>query len=333
VWETGANISSNGGVSVDVTERQRRLLALCAIRVDGAGVDWSLIARQAQSGEGLDALWAGTLFETSAAGRGALAVLRWGIRTPGVLARRVDAEIAAAERVGAELVTVLDERYPANLRLVPNLPPFLFFRGTLADADTRSVAVVGTRHPSDAGLALASDMAGRLTECRVTVISGLARGIDSAAHRAALERGGRTIAALGTGITHCYPPENRGLAEQIVQAGALVSQFWPTRGPGRDTFPRRNVVTSGLSQGTVVIEAGHTSGAKMQARLALEHGKRVFLAETLVAGQDWARGYVERHGAIPIGDADEVLPHLASAERVRRWARQHQHQQLALTLL
>jgi DNA processing protein len=110
-----------------------------------------------------------------------------------------------------------------------------------------------------------------------------------------------------------------------------VSQFWPTQGPRRDSFPRRNVVTSGLSQGTVVIEAGHTSGATMQARLALEHGKQVFLTRSLVASQDWARDYVQRHGALPIDGAGEVLPHVASADRVRRKALQHQ--QLSLTLL
>jgi DNA processing protein len=316
---------------VDVTERQRRLLALCAIRVDGAGVDWSLIARQAQFEEGLDALWAGRLFETSAAARRSLPVLRQGVRAPEPLAARVATEILAAGRVGAELVTVLDEHYPANLRLIPNLPPFLFYRGTLAEADACSVAVVGTRNASGAGLARAGQVAGRLAEREVTVISGLARGIDTAAHRAALASGGRTIAVLGTGITRCYPPENHELAEQIAQAGAVVSQFWPTRTPGRDTFPRRNVVTSGLGQGTVVIEASHTSGAKMQARLALEHGKTVFLADTLVTDQAWARDYVDRHGAITVHDADEVLPHLATADRVRRKARQHQ--QLSLTLL
>jgi DNA processing protein len=316
---------------VDVTERQRRLLALCAIRVDGAGVDWSLIARQAQFEEGLDALWAGRLLETSAAARRSLPVLRRGIRAPEPWAERVETEILAAGRVGGELITVLDELYPANLRLIPNLPPFLFYRGTLAEADALSVAVVGTRNASQAGLARAGHVSGRLAEHQVTVISGLARGIDTAAHRAALASGGRTIAVLGTGITRCYPPENHDLAEEVAQAGALVSQFWPTRTPGKDTFPRRNVVTSGLSQGTVVIEASHTSGAKMQARLALEHGKKVFLADTLVADQAWAQTYVDRHGAMTVRGVDEVLPHLATAERVRRKARQNQ--QLSLTLL
>ena len=316
---------------MEVTERQRRLLALCAIRVEGTSVDWSLIARQAQFDEGLDALWAGRLFETSAAAKRCLPVLRRGVRDAGPPAERVEAEIQAADRAGARLVTVLDEEYPPNLRLIPNLPPFLFYRGTLGEADTWSVAVVGTRNASAAGLERAARLSGLLASHHVTVISGLARGIDTAAHRATLDRGGRTIAVLGTGITRCYPAENRALADQIAQAGIVVSQFWPTRAPGRDTFPRRNVVTSGLSQGTVVIEASQTSGAKMQARLALEHGKKVFLVSTLVTDQAWARDYVARRGAIAIGSVDEVLPHLAAPERVRQKARQNQR--LSLTLL
>ncbi|MGO9783327.1 MAG: DNA-processing protein DprA [Streptosporangiaceae bacterium] len=316
---------------MEITERQRRLLGLCAIRVDGASVDWSLLARQAQFEEGLDALWTGRIFETSVAAKRSVQVLHHGIRAPASLAERVEAETEAAARAGARLVTVLDEDYPANLRLIPNLPPFLFYRGNLAADDAWSVAVVGTRNASEAGIRQAARLSRLLAGHDVTVISGLARGIDTAAHQAALDSAGRTIAVLGTGITRCYPAENQDLAEQIARAGALVSQFWPTRAPGRDTFPRRNVVTSGLSQGTVVIEASQTSGAKMQARLALEHGKKVFLAASLVADQPWARGYVDRRDAIAVDDVDEVLRQLAAPDRIRQQARQQQ--QLSLTLL
>ena len=136
---------------------------------------------------------------------------------------------------------------------------------------------------------------------------------------------------LGTGITRCYPAENRDLAEEITRSGALVSQFWPTRAPGKDTFPRRNVVTSGLSQGTVVIEATKTSGAKMQARLALEHGKKVFLVKSLVTDQQWAQDYVANRGAVEVAEVEEVIGQLASSDRVRQKA--SQSRQLALTLL
>lgn len=171
-------------------------------------------------------------------------------------------------------------------------------------------------------------MARLLAERGVTVVSGMARGIDAAAHRGALAVGARTIAVMGTGITRCYPSENRGLAEEIASSGALISQFWPTRKPGKDTFPRRNVVTSGISQGTVVIEATSTSGAKMQARLALEHGKKVFLLRSLVISQPWATDYVSRRGAIEVSAVEEVSAQLADPERVRQAT--VQNQQLSL---
>jgi DNA processing protein len=314
-----------------VTDEQRRLLELCAIRVGRESVDWSLIARQAQFADGLDALWHGIIWEKSVAAQRSRPVLRRGLRDSAALAERVDTELAAASRAGAQLVTVLDRDYPANLRLIPNLPPFLFVRGELLEADARSVAVVGTRDPSPDGMRRADRMSRLLAEQGVTVISGLAKGIDTAAHRAAVDAGGRTIAVLGTGITRCYPSQNGELAEEIICAGALVSQFWPTRPPGKDTFPRRNVVTSGLSQGTVVIEASSTSGAKMQARLALEHGKKVFLLRSLASSQPWARDYVTRRGAIEVADVDEVIRHLAPPERVRQAT--EQQQQLTLALL
>ena len=313
------------------TDAQRRLLALCAIRIDHESVDWSLIAREAQFPGGLDALWEGKVQEVGTTADVSQRVLRRGLRRVDELYERVDAELAAAEMVGASLITVLDDDYPTNLRLIPNLPPFLFIRGEVRDKDTRSVAVVGTREASEAGIRRAQRMSKVLVECDVTVISGLARGIDTAAHRAAIDSGGRTIAVLGTGITRCYPAENRELAEEIAIHGALVSQFWPTRSPARDTFPRRNVVTSGLSQGTVVIEASSTSGAKMQARLALEHGKKVFLIQSLVTDQKWATTYVQKRGAIEVSDVEEVTRHLASPDRIRRV--QEQRQQLTLSLL
>jgi DNA processing protein len=314
---------------MDVTDQQRRLLELCAIRVEKESVDWSLIARLAQDPGGLDDLHQAVITEKSAAAARSRPVLREGLRHLPVLAGRVSAELEAASGVGARLVTVLDPDYPANLRLIPNLPPFLFCRGEFSRDDARSVAVVGTREASDAGIRRAASMSRQLAERGVTVVSGLAKGIDTAAHRAALEAGARTIAVLGTGITRCYPSENRGLADAITASGVLVSQFWPTSHPSRHTFPRRNVVTSGICQGTTVIEAASRSGAKMQARIALDHGKKVFLIRSLVASEPWARDYAENHGAIEVTGADEVSARLAAPEQVRRAIQQQQ--QLALS--
>ncbi len=315
---------------MDLRVEQERLLALCAIRVDGRSVDWNLIARQAQLEGSVEGLWSQKLTERSEPAKSAAPLLRAALKDPTPLFERVAAELEAAGSVGARLVTVLDDEYPANLRLIPNLPPFLFYRGELRLDDARSVAVVGTRGASEKGLARADRIVRLLVGEGVTVISGLARGIDTAAHRASLDAGGRTIAVLGTGITKCYPPENKALAEQIAAHGALVSQFWPTRSPGRDTFPRRNVVTSGIGQGTVVVEATSTSGAKMQARLALEHGKKVFLLRSLVTDQTWANNYLTR-GAIEVADVADVVRHLADPERVKQAG--VQRQQLTLTLL
>jgi len=210
---------------------------------------------------------------------------------------------------GVSLVTVLDEGYPANLRLVYDRPPFLFIRGELLDDDRRAIAVVGTRRASTDGVRQAEGLASGLIERGVTVVSGLAVGIDTAAHRAALESGGRTIAVIGNGIdAPIYPRENQKLADQIVASGgAVVSQFLPKAPPRPDNFRLRNRTMSGLALGTAVIEASHTSGARMQARFALEHGKRVFLVRELVLREEWAQRYESHPGARVVETADEVL--------------------------
>jgi DNA processing protein len=228
--------------------------------------------------------------------------------------------IEQAAAAGARLVTVLDENYPASLSLVYNRPPFIWVRGRLDPTDLRAVAVVGTREATSQGLAAAADFARGLAEAGVTVVSGLARGIDTAAHEAALAAGGSTVAVIGTGIlAPAYPAENAGLARRIADGGALVSQFWPQAPPRRGNFPLRNVVMSGLAAGTLVVEASATSGAKLQARLALEHGKLLFLPAPLAGQQEWAAGYAGRPGAMVISGVPDVLARL---ERLTVTARQ-----------
>ena len=289
-----------------------QLLALCAVE----GANWHVIARESQHPDGLQGLMAGEVVEQSQDARATQRRVRAALEHDLVRElERAHDELERATAAGAQLVTVLDDEYPANLRVIFNLPPFLFHVGELRREDARSVAVVGTREASREGLESARRMARRMTEAGVTVVSGLAAGIDTAAHQETLEHGGRTIAVLGTGILRTYPKENARLAEEIAARGALASQFWPSQPPTRYTFPRRNVVTSGMGQGTVVIEASRTSGAKMQARLALEHGKQVFLVSRLVTSQAWARKYLDR-GAIEVRHADDVLGRLRSLERV-----------------
>lgn len=215
---------------------------------------------------------------------------------------------------GIRLVSVLDAEYPTNLRQIYNRPPFLFVAGELAAAGARSVAVVGTRKASKEGLSAATDLSQRLVEHGVTVVSGLAAGIDSAAHQATIKAGGRTVAVMGTGIDTIYPKQNERLAQEILEAGgALVSQFWPSAPPTRFSFPMRNVVMSGLAIGTAVIEANSTSGAKMQARLALDHSKRLFLLRSLVLQEEWAKKYATHGGTTVVDSVDDIIEVLTVA--------------------
>jgi DNA processing protein len=217
---------------------------------------------------------------------------------------------------GISAVTVLDNEYPDNLRWVYNRPPFLFIRGQLLEQDNRSVAVVGTRKPSEAGVEQARRLAQELARKGVTVLSGLALGIDAVAHAGALDAGGRTVAVMGTGIESIYPRENEDLAGRILQqGGALVSQFWPEAPPTRYSFPMRNVVMSGMAIGTVVVEANSRSGAKLQARLALDHGKRLFLVESLVMREEWAQRYARHPGTTVVRSVDDILDVLVAMAR------------------
>jgi DNA processing protein len=219
----------------------------------------------------------------------------------------------AQERV--TVVTVLDASYPTNLREVYNRPPFLFVKGSLEAADDQAVAIVGTRQASETGLREARDLAVQLARRGVTVLSGLALGVDGAAHRGAIDAGGRTVAVIGTGITRVYPAVHHGLSEEIVDRGAVVSQFWPDAPPTKYSFPMRNAVMSGMGIGTIVIEASVTSGARMQARLALEHGKRLFLMEKLLGQQEWARKYASRPGTTVVRSVEDILRVLDDAQR------------------
>jgi len=302
------------------------LMALCRI----PGMPWHLVAREAQRG-GLEALHDGRVSERSPEADDAVAALRANI---GGLPRYRDdvaKMLAAVDAAGdIRVTTVLDDDYPANLRTIHNLPPFLFYRGSLHPDDAWSVAVVGTRDASEEGVARTRRLVARLVAAGVTVLSGLARGIDTAAHEACLDAGGRTIAVIGTGIRRTYPPENAGLADRIAATGAVVSQFWPDSPPTRGSFPRRNVTMSAMAQGTVVIEASGTSGARLQARFALEQGRRVFLPRSLVMSRDWARRYLERPGAVQVENPEDIVALLQSTQMIQ--ARSEARRQLTLSL-
>lgn len=307
-------------------DQNLRLLALCSI----PEVNWHVIAREAFR-NGIDRLLEGEVSEESRDGALTRERLATGLPDLDAHLERVRQMVdRALEQVGARLVTVLDRNeYPSNLRVIPSPPPFLFYRGELRRDDARSVAVVGTREATDTGRQRASRLADALAAEGVTVISGLAKGIDTAAHTATLEAGGRTIAVVGTGILRTYPKENADLAERVAEHGAVVSQFWPDAPPTKYSFPMRNAVMSGISQGTAVIEASATSGAKMQARIALEQGKRAFLMASLVTREAWAQRYLTR-GAIEVSGVEDVLKWLRTTEQVEQQS--SQRDQLTLEL-
>ncbi|SCE63537.1 DNA processing protein [Micromonospora haikouensis] len=214
-------------------------------------------------------------------------------------------EIVGWQADGIGVHAFFDATYPAQLLGIREMPPLLFSRGDLRLHD-RAVAVVGSRRASADGLRIARAVATTLAGRGVTVVSGLASGIDTAAHSAALEAGGRTVAVIGTGIRRYYPPDNRRLQDHIADVGLLISQFWPDAPPSRQSFPMRNAVMSGYAVATVVVEAGETSGARIQARLALQHGRPVVLTSQVMRC-DWARAFAENPGVYVVHGTAQLL--------------------------
>ncbi len=187
-----------------------------------------------------------------------------------------EAERDRVQAASARLVCRGEAEYPVALTYLPDPPPVLYLRGTLVPEDAQAVAIVGMRKCSLYGQEQAERLAGGLARSGFTIVSGLARGIDTAAHRAALAAGGRTIAVLGSGLDRLYPPENARLAEAVAARGALLSEFPMTTEPRAENFPRRNRLLAGLAMGVIVAEAGKQSGSLITARLAGEFGKEVF---------------------------------------------------------
>jgi DNA processing protein len=201
----------------------------------------------------------------------------------------VEREVKRADAVGAELVSPWDARFPNRLREIYDPPGFLWLCGTLPEANTPRVTVVGTRRCSDYGRAQAHHFAAELARRGFTVVSGLAYGIDAAAHKGALDAGGRTVAVLGSGVGHIYPPKHTDLADRIVENGALLSEYAVDAEPDAPNFPERNRILSGLSLGTLVVESYAEGGALITARLALEQNREVFAVPGNVT-KDSSRG-------------------------------------------
>ncbi|HEV7215613.1 MAG TPA: DNA-processing protein DprA [Chloroflexota bacterium] len=237
---------------------------------------------------GLGPVKFGRLLEGFGSATGAWQAASSELRAAGLDARTIEALLAFRRghdpllgfarfaQHGIEAVTLLDAQYPPLLKEIYAPPPVLFLRGTVLPDDQLALAVVGTRGATAYGRLVTERFVAELVEHGVTIVSGLALGIDAVAHRAALQHGGRTIAVLGSGVDTIYPSNHRGLADSILRNGALLSEYAPGTKPERDNFPARNRLIAGMTRGTLVVEAGEVSGALITVRMALEQNREVF---------------------------------------------------------
>jgi DNA processing protein len=227
------------------------------------------------------------------------------------LGERAASAIARAARCGARAVAWTDPAYPAALAAIADPPLVLWVRGAMAALEQPAVAMVGSRAASPYGLAVAERLASELAGRGVAVVSGLARGIDSAAHRGALAGGGSTIAVLGSGIDVMYPPEHDALAHTIEASGIVMSELVPGTPPLKHFFPLRNRIISGLSRAVVIIEAGEKSGSLITARLALDQGRDVLAVPgNVLNGRNRGAHALLRDGAKIVEAADDILDEL-----------------------
>lgn len=224
---------------------------------------------------------------------------------------RVENQLARVERSGVRVVTWTSEEYPENLRHIHDPPPFLFVKGTLRATDRVSVAIVGSRSASSYGLQLTREIAEGLLRAGVTVVSGLARGIDAEAHRVAVSCEGRTLAVLGSGIDVVYPSEHHALFKAVAEHGAVMSEFLMGAKPDAENFPSRNRIISGLALGTLIVEATEKSGSLITAHAAVEQGREVFAVPGPVGPRSGGTHKLIREGAKLTESAQDILEEIA----------------------
>ncbi len=223
----------------------------------------------------------------------------------------LDQERERLAKINARAVIYCDGEYPPRLREIYDFPPLLYVRGDSIASDESSLTIVGSRLPSSYGRQVVREIVRELSASGVTVVSGLARGIDAEAHRAALEGGGRTLAVLGSGVDVIYPAENSGLADKIMHQGTLISEFPLGTTPKPYHFPRRNRIMSGISLGTLVVEAGERSGSLITADFALEQGREVFaIPGSIFSPKSRGSNRLIQEGAKLVAEATDILEEL-----------------------
>ncbi len=298
--------ATSGSFEPAAPDERRALIALSLVPGVGAGRMRALLAQF------------GSATEVMSASRAALAQVRGvGPQTAAAIAAfddyaAVDRQLERADQIGATLLAPWDERFPARLRQIYDPPGLLWMRGTLTPDDARALAVVGTRRCSDYGRQQAYRFARALVQHGFTVVSGLAYGVDAAAHRGALDAGGRTVAVLGSGINRIYPTRHAGLARDIVEQGALLSEYPLDAAPDASNFPERNRIVSGMTLGTLVVESHREGGALITARLALEQNREVFAVPSALgrkAGVGTNR-LIQRGHAKLVMDVDDIVEEL-----------------------
>lgn len=253
----------------------------------------------------LEAAWSAAPIELARAGLGGKVIER-------ILQARQNVDLeklwAKIEAQGIKILTWEDETYPQRLKEIDQPPPVLYIRGSYLADDLFAVAIVGTRRVTAYGRQITEELAAYLATHGITVISGLARGVDAIAHQTALKAGGRTIGVLGSGVDKIYPPEHRGLAEKMIENGAIVSDYAPGTPPDASNFPPRNRIISGLSLAVVVIEAGETSGALITAEFAAEQGREIFsVPGSILAPQSKGTNKLIQNGALPLLSVNDLM--------------------------
>lgn len=242
--------------------------------------------------------------------------------------------VSRATERGFQIVTLSDGKYPPLLKQIHAAPAVIYVLGELRKEDNLAIAVVGTRFPVKYGTDMAKALSSGLAERGICVVSGMARGIDSAAHRAAIEAGGRTIAVLGSGLDVIYPPENHEIYEKIAQNGAVISAFPPGTEPDKTNFPERNAIISGLSLGTVVVQAAKKSGALITAAFALEQNREVFAVPGRVGEKNsGGANLLIKRGAKLCEGADDIALEISALRHLESPAEEYGEMEAKLAAL